>query len=703
MSSIYCSQSHENPPGSRFCRLCGEKLAVNSQVYPGSVAQGIDTTIGLRYRIKRQLGHGGFGRTYLAEDLNRFNEPCVLKEFAPQVHGTYALQKAEELFEREAGVLYKLQHPQIPRFRELFRADFEKQAHLFLVQDYVEGQTYRQLLDARKLQGMSFTESEVMQLLIQLLPVLQYIHSVGVIHRDISPDNLILRYSDQLPVLIDFGGVKQVAAAVSQYVQGTMQAQPMSAPETRLGKVGYAPEEQMQLGRAYPHSDLYALATTVLVLLTGKEPQEFLGSLPRRNWGQELNLSPGLSAILEQMRSPRPNDRYQSAAEVLQALGITPVDLGYVQTQPPPSYIPPAPPNSEIQGTVAIAPPVTPHSPTPYAPTPHTPSRQGFGFGKLLVVLALISGSAGAGWWATTNWILPEQVPGPPTEEAVEPGSDESPRFSEAEQARKAELQTQREELGIPYEFYVNLANAAFYERYPDQRGRTLTDGPEDEEWRSHWDEIAAEWLDTLETSLSPEARGQLGSYDEGDREQWKQQANQLYVGSRSLYDLADAQFFHLFPEQRGKDFLDQPLGQVWQGIVFDRLRTLQDGSMLEQIKFDADSYSEQLEESLEPGEGRVYTANLSEGQILRLDLDAPSDATQLSVYLPRPTSNLPVLLEDSTDTRWSSKLPQSGFYEVVVVSTASEPIDYQLDLTVDNVTSSPVEPEEPEAPEAKN
>ncbi|NJO76102.1 MAG: protein kinase [Leptolyngbyaceae cyanobacterium RM1_406_9] len=358
MSSIYCSQSHENPPGSRFCRLCGEKLAINTQeLYPG-LAEATDTTIGLRYRIKRQLGHGGFGRTYLAEDLNRFNEPCVLKEFAPQVHGTYALQKAEELFEREAGVLYKLQHPQIPRFRELFRADFEKQAHLFLVQDYVEGQTYRQLLEARKLQGMGFAEPEVMQFLIQLLPVLQYIHRAGVIHRDISPDNLILRYSDQLPVLIDFGGVKQVAAAVSQYVQENGQAQgQIAAPETRLGKIGYAPEEQMQLGRAYPHSDLYALAVTALVLLTGKEPQEFLGRSPRRNWGEELNLSPTLSAVLERMRSPRPTDRYPSAEEVMQALGIVPVDLGYVQTQPPPSYIPPRLSDPETQGTVAIAAP----------------------------------------------------------------------------------------------------------------------------------------------------------------------------------------------------------------------------------------------------------------------------------------------------------------------------------------------------------
>ena len=74
-----------------------------------------------RYRLLSQLGHGNFGRTYLAEDINRFNEYCVLKQFAPQLQGSFVLEKAQELFEREAGVLYRLQHPQIPEFRELFR------------------------------------------------------------------------------------------------------------------------------------------------------------------------------------------------------------------------------------------------------------------------------------------------------------------------------------------------------------------------------------------------------------------------------------------------------------------------------------------------------------------------------------------------------------------------------------------------------
>ncbi len=247
----------------------------------------------------------GFGRTYLAEDINRFRELCVLKEFSPQVQTAYVLKKAEELFQREATVLYKLQHPQIPRFRELFRSNFDGKEYLFLVQDYVEGQTYSSLLDERLQKGLRFTESEVIQLLLQILPVLEYIHSLGVIHRDISPDNLMLRKTphtspyqgrteEGLPVLIDFGGVKQVAAVVvSQYYQPDTGA--VTPPATLLGKFGYAPPEQMQTGLVEPHSDLYALAATALVLLTGKQPSELIDDYTLAwQWRREISLSPTL-------------------------------------------------------------------------------------------------------------------------------------------------------------------------------------------------------------------------------------------------------------------------------------------------------------------------------------------------------------------------------------------------------------------------
>jgi len=166
--------------------------------------------LGGRYRVLRQLGRGGFGHTYLVEDVNRFQELCVLKEFNPQVRDKIALDKAQAMFEREASILYQLNHPQIPRFRELLREGDK----LFLVQDYIEGPSYHELLNRRRQYADRFSEAEVTQLLTQLLPVLQYLHSVGIVHRDISPDNLIQRNADGRPVLIDFGGVKQLVVNV---------------------------------------------------------------------------------------------------------------------------------------------------------------------------------------------------------------------------------------------------------------------------------------------------------------------------------------------------------------------------------------------------------------------------------------------------------------------------------------------------------
>ena len=104
------------------------------------------TTINDRFVILRQLGQEKLGRTYLAEDRHRFNDPCILQEFAPDVHDPQALKKTEELFQRKAQILYRLDHPQIPRFRELFPYQQEYKKTLFLVQDYVTGFTYRQLL-----------------------------------------------------------------------------------------------------------------------------------------------------------------------------------------------------------------------------------------------------------------------------------------------------------------------------------------------------------------------------------------------------------------------------------------------------------------------------------------------------------------------------------------------------------------------------
>lgn len=297
-----------------------------------------------RYRITQILGQGGFGRTYLAQDQGRFGELCALKELIPNQNDSFHLEKSKELFQREAATLYQIQHPQVPQFR----ANFEEDQRLFLVQDYVEGKTYRDLLEEHKAQGQTFSEAAVLQLIRQLLPVLAHLHTRGIIHRDISPDNIILRESDRKPVLIDFGVVKELA---TQFQSGQNLSQP-----TTVGKLGYAPSEQLQTGKAYPNSDLYALAVTAIVLLTGKEPQELFDDTELTwNWQQSVTVSPEFASVLNRMLSIRPGDRYQSVVEVAKALSA----VDHLQATNPQL------PNLQRR---AIASPESSNSPAPTAP-----------------------------------------------------------------------------------------------------------------------------------------------------------------------------------------------------------------------------------------------------------------------------------------------------------------------------------------------
>lgn len=262
-----------------------------------------------RYRIVKQIGRGGFGRAYLAEDTQRYRELCVLKEFAPQVESNDESRQAEDLFEREAGILYKLNHQQIPRFEALLRTRIDGRRSLFLVQEYVQGESYWQLLQRRG----KLTEAEVTEMIWDILPVLDYIHSSELIHRDISPDNLILRDRDRQAVLIDFGCVKLAANAVSRSAGHSI---------TLIGKKGYAPDEQIRRGLTMPCSDLYSLAATSIVLLTGKQPDQLYDSYQGKWTWSQIEASPQLKRVLKKMLAERPCDRYQSVDQVRQVLSL---------------------------------------------------------------------------------------------------------------------------------------------------------------------------------------------------------------------------------------------------------------------------------------------------------------------------------------------------------------------------------------------
>jgi serine/threonine protein kinase len=252
------------------------------------------------------LGQGGFGRTYLAEDKDRLNEKCVVKQFVPMIQGTAGLQKALELFEREARQLQQLgHHSQIPALW----AYFSENNQLYLIQQYIEGETLDKILQK---QGV-WTEQQVKELLISLLPVLEFIHQQKVIHRDLKPDNIMRRGNGEY-VLIDFGVAKDLSGTVVYTQIGT-----------RVGSHGYASREQMQGGEAYAASDLYSLGVTCFYLLTKISPLELWlddGYSWTKNWQQYLKqpLSPQLKKVLDQLLKKDIGDRYSSAAQVLQDL-----------------------------------------------------------------------------------------------------------------------------------------------------------------------------------------------------------------------------------------------------------------------------------------------------------------------------------------------------------------------------------------------
>jgi serine/threonine protein kinase len=276
------------------------------------------TVVCSRYSITRLLGQGGLAYAYLAEDLGRFSELCVLKELAPIQDNK--LEKAWELFQRESWILYQIQHPQIPKFLANLEYKDAQGTRLFLVQDYVAGKTYRQLLKERIAKGDSFSEPEVRTLLLKILPVLGYIHAQGIIHRDITPENLILCQKTLQPTLIDFGIVKEIANSLRE-----------SEPdhhETRVGKLGFAPIEQLQTGRVYPSSDLYALAVTAIVLLTGREPKKLFDDRTATwRWQQWANVTPEFGQVLERMLLNSLENRFATSSEAIAAIESLPLPV----------------------------------------------------------------------------------------------------------------------------------------------------------------------------------------------------------------------------------------------------------------------------------------------------------------------------------------------------------------------------------------
>jgi eukaryotic-like serine/threonine-protein kinase len=277
-----------------------------------------------RYLILSDLGKGGFGQTYLAEDTQRPGHPrCVVKQLKPYSTEPSTLETARRLFYQEAVVLELLgNHDRVPRLL----AYFEENNEFYLVEELIEGINLNDELNpplplnSEETVMKRFTESYVVEFLRDLLEVLVFIQQHNVIHRDIKPSNLIRRASDGKIVLIDFGAVKQIRTQIESKNQGSPKIQATITRSIVIGTLGYMPQEQLA-GNPNFSSDLFAVGAIAIQALTGMQlryfPQDSQGEFI---WRDRAEVPDRLANILEKMVRFNCRDRAQSAAEVLQEL-----------------------------------------------------------------------------------------------------------------------------------------------------------------------------------------------------------------------------------------------------------------------------------------------------------------------------------------------------------------------------------------------
>lgn len=267
----------------------------------------IGQTLGGRYQIIQPMIQGGMANTFLAIDTQRPGHPkCVVKQLKPCREDHSFLSHARNLFNREAKILTIVgTHNQIPQLL----AHFEEKEHFYLVIDFVDGDT----LDFEMLPQGLWREEKVVNFLIEILEILEYIHSQNVIHRDIKPTNIIRRHKDSKLVLIDFGAVKEVKA---QFIT------PNSYPaNTVVGTFGYMSAEQAKGNPRY-NSDLYALGYLAIQALTGVCPTE-LPLNPDTGqilWQNIVPISHELTNILKMMVHEHFQERFQTATDARFAL-----------------------------------------------------------------------------------------------------------------------------------------------------------------------------------------------------------------------------------------------------------------------------------------------------------------------------------------------------------------------------------------------
>lgn len=350
---IYCTRPQCARPLNSFPELDTDKV-IKTVTAKFCITCGMPLLLAGRYLVEKPLARGGFGATYLA--IDRYTptmRKCVVKQLQPVGFSPDQMTIAKQMFEREGVVLENLgKHPQIPNLLAFFEVESNGDEFFYLVQEFIDGFTLEGLVK----QYGAIAEMDVIDIMKSLLPVLQFVHDNGSIHRDIKPSNIMIRKSDQVYFLLDFGAVKQVTVGGAT-----------GMVSTGIYTPGYGAPEQMRGAKVYPSSDLYAFGVTCLYLLTGKEPEDLID--PQTNqwqWRNFAQISPKLSQIIDRMLASAPKDRFSSSAEVLQALGASSNVSGLNQATlipPTPSVSVPAP--SPVVSSAEVPAPVIKSQPAP--------------------------------------------------------------------------------------------------------------------------------------------------------------------------------------------------------------------------------------------------------------------------------------------------------------------------------------------------
>lgn len=295
-------QRPENSDQTSFCQTCGSELILDG-----------------KYRVQSELGAGGFGKTYVVEAPGS-SVPMVLKVLINP------MDKAVELFKREAEVLAQLHHPGIPRVEEdgyfvLFPRNADEPLHC-LIMEKIEGLNLQEYMEQRG--NRPVNQKLVIQWFIEIVKILEMVHSQHFFHRDIKPSNVMLRNDGRL-ALIDFGTAREVT--------GTYMAKQAAKGVTGIISTGYTPVEQLN-GQAVQQSDFYALGRTISYLLTAKEPSDIYNPVTDEfPWqGHAPQVNPEFADFLDQMMARIPKYRPPNTASILESLDRL---SDFIRTQDP--------------------------------------------------------------------------------------------------------------------------------------------------------------------------------------------------------------------------------------------------------------------------------------------------------------------------------------------------------------------------------